>query len=385
MQPKHLRRITYAFAFFVTLHVALITYINSNALARIVGQNHVDIVYTGGFLIALVFLLVLPRLLRNNGDVRTTLALIVLQIGTLCGLAFFPASPLFVFFFLIQLIIPPLLYLDIDVFLEHATKDETTGRTRGAFLTFLNVAFLISPLITGFVLGQGEVYSLVYLLSAGVLLPALALILVAFKHFKDPPYRHIEIVDGIRKVVASKNLRGIFISNFLLRCFFAVMTIFMPLYLHSELQLPWITIGGLFTVMLLPFVLFEYPLGRLADTRFGEKEILACGFFVMASATALIPFIPASALVLLSITLFMTRVGASALESMNDTFFFKHVSETDTETIALFRMFEPLSYIIAPLLAGLVLVFIDIRFIFLVLGAVMTLGIPVALGLRDTR
>lgn len=385
MHPKHLRHLTYAFAFFVTLHVALVTYTNSNALARVVVENRIPFVYTLGFILGLIALIVVPRLLRDIGDVRTTIVFIVLEMVALVGLALFPTSPLFILFFLLHLIIPPLLILDIDVFLEHATKTESTGGTRGLLLTILSSAFVISPLIAGFVVGPHDVYSRIYFLSALVLLPALGIILVSFKHFKDPSYRQIHLLQAIKGVIAHKNIRGIFVSNLLLRGFYAVMVIYMPLYLHHELLMPWTTIGVIFTVMLLPFVLFEYPLGLLADTRFGEKEILAGGFLICAIATALLPFIPATAFVMWGVALFMTRVGASAIESMNDTYFFKKVGPSDTETMALYRMLEPMSYIIAPLLTGLALQFIEVRFVFLILGVIMAFGIPVALRLKDTR
>ena len=70
---------------------------------------------------------------------------------------------------------------------------------------------------------------------------------------------------------------------------------------------------------------------------------------------------------------------------MNDTYFFKKVGPSDTETMALYRMLEPMSYIIAPLLTGLALQFIEVRFVFLILGVIMAFGIPVALRLKDTR
>lgn len=385
MRPTHLRHLTYAFTFFVTLSTALVTYTNSNALAHVVPEHRVSLVYTLGFIVCLLTLIVVPKILKNIGDVRATIIFIVAQILTLLGLVFFSDSILFVGFFIVQLVLPALLVLDADVFLEHASARATTGTTRGTYLTIISGAFLISPLIAGFILGNGETYGRMYLLSALVLIPALLILLFSFSHFKDPLYRPVRIGVALRHIARVRELRNICISNLLLRGFYSVMVIFMPLYLHTELHMPWSTIGILFTVMLIPFVLFEYPLGRLADRWFGEKEILAIGFFLMALATTLIPFIQASALVVWGIVLFLTRTGASAIESMNDSYFFKHVDATDTETIALYRMLDPLAYIIAPLLATIVLSYFDMRFIFLALGICVAIGIPVALRLKDTR
>ncbi len=385
MRPKHIRHLTYVLTFFITLHSALVAYINSSALARLISPNQVNIVYTIGFLCAILALILVPRLLKKIGDVRSTLLCIGLEIVTLCGLALFPTSPLFLLFFLLHLVLPSLLILTLDIFLEHASRDDSTGSVRGLYLTFLSSAFVIAPIITGFVLGVSDTYSRVYYLSALVLLPAFLLTLFFFRKFKDATYRQVLFVDGMEKVLRNKELRGIFLSNFILRSFYTIMVIFTPLYLHGELGISWNIIGLLFTIMLLPFVLFEFPLGYLADTRFGEKEILALGFFVMGGATLFLSYIPAHAFILWAVALFLTRTGASAVESMNDTYFFKHVNESDTETIALFRMVEPLAYVLIPLCVALLFLFIDSHFIFVVLGLSVFLGIPLALNLKDTR
>ena len=127
----------------------------------------------------------------------------------------------------------------------------------------------------------------------------------------------------------------------------------------------------MFAIMLLPFPLFEIPLGKLADRKLGEKEILMTGFIVAGLSTVVI--------------LFISRVGASAIEIMTESYFFKHVDGKDTDTISLFRILRPLGYIIGPLLGGVALIFINIKMIFLIPGFMLLLGVLPAFGIKDTK
>tara|TARA_Y100000031_G_scaffold104660_1_gene115116 strand:- start:54 stop:545 length:492 start_codon:yes stop_codon:yes gene_type:complete len=163
------------------------------------------------------------------------------------------------------------------------------------------------------------------------------------------------------------------------------MVIYMPIYLNQHIGFSWPEIGIIFTIMLLPFVLFEYPLGRLADTKIGEKEILIIGFIILIFSTAFIPFMNTTSLIPWAILLFITRVGASFAEITTESYFFKHVDGTDTSTISLFRITRPVSYIVGPLIATIGLFFLNIQYIFLILAVVLLFGLYFSFKIKDTK
>jgi len=162
------------------------------------------------------------------------------------------------------------------------------------------------------------------------------------------------------------------------------MVIYTPIYLHEHIGLPWVTIGIVFTVMLLPFALFEYPLGKLADKKLGEKEIMTAGIIILAITTATLSFIGSAHIIVLSLILFGTRTGASMIEVTSESYFFKKISGADSELLGFFRMTSPLAYIVGPIVASSVLVFIDFRFLFLTLGIIMLFALRYSLTLHDT-
>ena len=160
----------------------------------------------------------------------------------------------------------------------------------------------------------------------------------------------------------------------------------MPLYLYRHIGFDWGTIGIIFAIMLLPFVLFELPLGRIADKKLGEKEILITGLCIIALSTASIPLIDTPHVLLWTALLFLTRTGASFVEIASESYFFKEVGPENSDIISFFRNTFPLSYIISPLLAISILLLVpSFKYLFTILGAVMLLGFFITLRLKDVK
>lgn len=376
---------TYLLTFLLSLHAYLFLYINSSILGEFVSEKNVGLIFSLGALLSIPVLLYLPRALKKVGDIRFTILALILEAGALFLLTYGASPAVVVIAFLAHYILVRVLYLNIDVLLETISSNSITGRLRGILMTVGNTALVLSPLIVGFVLKESEMYTRVFFASMCALVPAIILLSVSFKHFKDPKYAHVSLVPTLKAVWRHPALRLIFSANFLLRTFYAVMVVYMGLYLHNSLGMSWQDIGIVFTVMLIPFAVFEYPLGRLADTRWGEKEIMFAGFVLTAVATALLSWIRNDSVLVWSIMLFLTRVGASAVEIMTETYFFKHVGKEDVEMVSLYRIVEPAGYLIAPFIFSLLLLFADTRFIFLALGVVTLLGVWPTLRLHDTK
>jgi MFS family permease len=93
------------------------------------------------------------------------------------------------------------------------------------------------------------------------------------------------------------------------------MTVYCPIYLHTTIGLSWSEIGVIITVMLLPFVLIELPLGRLADKKYGEKEIMIIGFLILGLSTMGLAFITSTNVWVWAIALLVTRIGQRLLKS----------------------------------------------------------------------
>lgn len=381
---KHMRKVIYSLGFLLYLYVYLLIYINSSFLAKFVGDSGAGFVFTAGSVLAIVLFMIVPSILRRFGNVRIAVFSIFLLFLATMGLVYTESSVPIVVFFLGTLLLFRMASYSFDLFLEHESSDSETGSIRGIFLTITNVALVLAPLTTGFIVGDQGVYEKAYFVSGLLLIPLVFLISYFFKDFKDPEYSHFSFFKTAVRVLKNKDLRDITASNLILRIFYATMVIYTPIYLNQQIGFGWEKLGIIFTIMLLPFVLLEIPVGALADKKFGEKEFLTAGFIWVAVSTLFISFFTEPVFWVWALILFSTRVGASVVEIMTETYFFKKIDGDDSDILGFFRMVQPMAYIIAPLLAGIFLLFFDLRWLFIVLAFVVLLGTKFSLALKDT-
>ncbi|MDP3734927.1 MAG: MFS transporter [bacterium] len=374
----------YLISFLLAAQFALPLYVSSTFLAGWIGEERVGIVYTLDAFIGLLFLGIFPIIVRRFGAARSFIAIALASAASLAALPFLGTPLLVVGVFTLYLVSIRLISLPLDIFLESISTNTTTGKKRGLYFTVLNIGMLVGPLGTAVLLTNGD-YSKLYLTSAAFLIPIIVLVWFSYRRFSDPRYDRRALLPALRSLLSRRPIARIACANFLLYVFYAIMVVYAPIYLHKYIGFSWSTIGILFTVMLVPFILLQYPLGRLADRLLGEKEILAVGFGVMGLGTAMLSFITGGGVLIWGVLLCLTRVGAAAVEIMNESYFFKHINETDVHLISLYRGTVPLGYLVGPAFATIFLAALDLRFIFVALGLLMLLGVPLALSLKDTR
>jgi MFS family permease len=149
--------------------------------------------------------------------------------------------------------------------------------------------------------------------------------------------------------------------------------------------LAWSEIGIVFTIMLVPFVLIQYPAGLLADKKYGEKEMLFIGVVIMIIALVFMLFVHTDSFVFWAVVLFASRVGAALFEAMQDSYFYKQINENDISIINFFRSTRAVAYIISAATVGVMLgVTTDLRGVFVILICVMIIGLYPIIVLKDT-
>jgi hypothetical protein len=112
---------------------------------------------------------------------------------------------------------------------------------------------------------------------------------------------------------------------------------------------------------------------------------MCAGFIIASAATALVFFLDTASVILWGGVLMLTRVGAALIESMTETYFFKQIDGADASILSTFRILHPLAYAVGPFVASIILAFLDLRALWLILAAVMLLGVIHALRLKDTK
>jgi MFS family permease len=383
IRPKDKINYLYAATFLLNLHIAVISYINSTFLNGFFNDHVVGLLYSLGAILSIWAFIALPEALSRYGNYQIGLWALAVEFLAIFSLGL-TQNPVFIFVsFVASLILIRIIGLNSDIFLESLSTNGETGDIRGRFLTASNLAWVFSPLIASLLIGESN-YEELYIFSALLALPVLYIFATKFRGFIDPLYKRITFWASLRLLKKKPDVSKVFTINTMLQIFYSWMIIYTPMYLKEYIGFEWSEIGLIFTIMLLPFVLFEIPLGRLADKTLGEKEIMSLGIVILSVTTICLSFIEDRNLVLWTIMLFLTRVGASAIEIMNETYFFKKINHSDSDLIEFFRMTSPIAYILGPAMASLILFVIDIKYMFLVLGVMMVWGLRYSLTIKDT-
>lgn len=375
----------YLATFFYSLHYAITLYLESTYMAHFVPAQTVGLLFTIAALISIVIHFNISPILRRVGNYTFILWLVVFEVFALFTLATSELKELIIVAFIFHQTLINLIFLSLTVFSEAFSKDETTGGTRGIFLTVVNLAILCGPLIASQATGD-FFFRDVFLWSAMLVLPILFFVGKNLRGFRDPNYNKITFVDTLRRIITEKSLHLILSIQFLLEFFYGTMVIYLTVYLFKVVGIEIKDILGIiYPVMLLPFVIFPYISGVLADKKFGEKEMLFVGFLMISIFTLFLSFITSKEIIVWATALFMTRIGATLVETMTESYFFKHVDATDAEVIGFFRNLRPLSYVMVPIVASVFLSIFPLQYIFAGLAIVMLLGLRYTYLLKDTK
>lgn len=360
--------------FLLSLQLAFTSYINSSFLSIFSGERNVSLIYILGSATSLLVLFFVPGILRKIGEYKFLLWSSGLTTFSLFLLATLKSSltiiPVFIFYFTLNYLI----VFALDELLQIFSKNSSMGKMRGLYLTVINLAWVIAQAISGETL-SGFSFPALYFIAFIIMVFFFLSAFFGLKNMSDPKYDKVLAWQSFKNFFKNKNLARAYKINFLLQFFYVWMVIYTPIYLYAHLGFNWKEIAMIFTVMLLPFVLIQFPLGKYSD-KIGERKMLMFGFLIASVATLSLFFIEKHEVWIWAVALFGTRIGAAIIEVMSDVYFFKHINRENDEFIAIYRNTAPVSYVLAPLIAFITFSFIpSFNFIFVILGALMLYGV----------
>ncbi len=378
------RTVIFLVGFLFTIPLAITSYVNSSFLETYLNKYYIGVVYIVASIIAIIGLLEMPRILNRLGNRSTTLLFSFTGFLSLIALSFGNKGYIIVPAIVLYFISTDMIIASLDIFIEDFSKNSNVGKFRGLYLMVINFSWIIAQTVSGSIIEKSSFHG-IYLFSAGFVFLVSIVFILFLRDFKDPKYIKVPILKTLKAFIKKKNLSRIYLINLILKFFFAWMVIYTPIYLHEYLGFNWENIGFIFTIMLIPYILVDYPLGKLSD-KIGEKKLLIIGFLITIIFTLAIPLITLPVIWLWALVFFGTRMGASIIEVMAESYFFKEVSERNPDEISFFRNTYPLSFVIAPLVAIPVLLLVpSFKYLFFVLGAITLLGLLITLRLKDVK
>ena len=281
-------------------------------------------------------------------------------------------------FFTLYTFLLTIVWFNVDLYVKHYSDATNLSGNEGKAGVFGNLGWLIGPMLGGLVAARYGLPS-VFIFSALFTLVALILFVEARPHDRElAPPKHDRFRHALKEYFSNSELRRLYVIYFGLSFIYSAWA-FIPVSL-TQLGASISTVGLVFGLSALPWVLFEYPIGKLADRRLGERRFIIAGLaivtimlFVLGATRSLWSFVA---------VLFIGITGTSLIERTHQSYFLKLVDESEVEKISIWRTATGLGYIAAPLLAALILSASSLGFYYTVVGFVSVLFLAAATGLK---
>ncbi len=323
------------------------------------------LIYT--FLIRKLLFKFNKRTLLRFGFLGSSLTLVVLTILT--NIKQFLILELFRTFFLVSI------YITIGLFVREQTTSKSIGKTEGLHFSIFNMGYLIGPLLGG-LLASAYPFNTLFLISAAILFViSILLFLVPLKE-KDHIQKHeIKIIDFLK----NKELIKLYFVSFGIVAWWAILYTYMPLFANTS-GFSTKIIGYALFAAVIPLILFEIPIGKLAD-KHGFKTYITIGFLIISIITFLTYFTnPILTIFLIA----LATLGAAFIEPLTEAYFFKEVKTTEEEydLYPVYKTSPEISHIIFPIIFSVILTFFEFKGLFLLVSLFMFLFAILSLSLK---
>lgn len=376
-------KLVHCISFLMGFAQAILLYIMSSYFKQASGTENVGLFYFIAYTVSLIIFLNLHKVVKRIGKSNAFLFSLLFKIITITFLLNTAPSILSVVISMAFIILGNLEWLSLDIILESFSSDIMSGRIRGKHLTILNAGLLLGPFISTRLLdhfGFSGIFMTLFLLNSVIFIVAM----IGLRNVNHRFDGGLTMRDLVTKVFKRKNIMRAYYVSFALEFFYALMIIYSPLYMR-DLGMSWNKIGSIFTFMLVPFVILQYPMGMLADKRFGEKEFMIVSIFIMGFSTIAVFFTTSTSIFVWAIVLFLTRIGAALIEVLRDSYFFKRIDGRDVDIIDFYRTAQSTAFILATAISTIMLIFFPVRSVFLAVAVVIFLALIPAFRLEDNK
>jgi len=372
-------------SFLIGFSQAVAAYVLSTFFENAWGTKSVGLFYAGAYFISLLIFLNLHKFVNRLGKSSVFSLICLLEILTLCSLVFLGFTKIAAFFVVLYIVFSATAWLMIDIILESFSKDDVSGEIRGEHMTVFNLGFIFGPAVSFWLWQKYDGYTGIFSLILFLNIITLIIFIFSIRRTDSRPMNPIKVGAMIKKAWKKENIMRIYYISFVLEAFFAIMVIYTPIYLLETVGFSKNDLTIIFTVMLVPFVLLQYPMGFLADKKFGEKEFLIFSLIVMGISTVAVYLTSSFSFFVWAVVLFFTRIGAAIIEVMRDSYFYKQVDGQDIDMIDFFRTAMPVAYLLMAVITSLMLFFLPTKSVFLLGALVVFSGIYPAIKLKDSK
>lgn len=254
------------------------------------------------------------------------------------------------------------------IIVRDKSSERQLSRNEGLTYTFLNLAWLIGPLIAGYFSAEYGVRSVFVLASIFVF--------ISFVFFKFSGIKDVNIEKRIHKNVIrnffdffkSKDRVYSYILSGGVNLWWVLIYLFMPLYIMRQgLGIKWV--GYFLFVVAIPLVLLEYPFSNLAG-KIGFKKIFKIGFFI-PFLMCFLCFLIAD-IYLIMFFLILSSIGLAMLGATTEAYFFDTLKgKQELRFYGPYNTAIDANHFVGKILSSLLLLVLPFNYLFLLYSAFM--------------
>jgi len=265
--------------------------------------------------------------------------------------------------------------------IEHSSNKKSLAKNEGLIYTFMNLAWVVGPLIVGFILEKVDVIKNIFILAAVIVILAGVL----FKIFKinySGKKKKIDtnIFRNFKDFFKDKDRVKAYILSAGITFWWALIFVYMPLLIIQRLNDAWV--GFFLFFSMIPLILLQYYFGYYAGKR-GYKKIFVMGYLIPA-IFAVLCFFYFESIWFIIIAMSLASIGLSMTEGTSEAYFFDVLKDGQDQ-----RFYSPYNTAIdvgslgGEFIPALILLLLPFKFIFLFFALGMFLLAILSLKIKE--
>lgn len=342
---------------------------------------------TIGFISAFLVILTLLTgfysipILEKFREFKTLIISLLVMVVSYMTIALFDNLYAFLFFSAVLAVFSVLRINSFDILFRDQAKESSLNEEEGLMYSIINIGWLIGPLIAGFVMASYGIKSVFILSSIFVTLSLIFLVLVPIKvprRKKEP--LDINLRKNFQNFISNKLVHSPYLISTGIEIWWILIFIYTPLFMVRQ-GLNEVTVGIFVALTAVPSIFIDFYSGRLSQ-KFGFRKFFFYGFLLMGVLSVLSFFS-----VNIYLTLLFLILGSTAMafvEPLQESFFFKRVSKNDEEKFyPIFSSAGDIGSFIGKFSVAFVLLFLPLKFSYLVIAFFMFLMSYIAFKIKD--
>ena len=339
-----------------------------------------------GFLISffsvisfIAYFFIIPLLERKNKVVLYLTALIVYALSYLL-FAFVDNLIIIIILGALTAFIASLRVTSFGILIRNKSKNQEVSKNEGFIYALANMAWLIGPIIAGFVSNKYGIQKVFFFAALFIFLSFFLLKIFQVKDKVISKKIDTNILKIFRDFFKDSKRSISYILSGGINFWWVFIYVYMPLFIVGK-GLNDLVLGYFLAAITIPLILSEYSFGKLTS-RIGFRKVFFIGYFILAVAAITCFFVPNIYLIL--VVLVLSSFGAAMVEPTTEAYFFDIITEKEREKYySVYNTTIDVNYFLGSILGAFILLILPFEYIFILFGIAMFFFATLSLKIKN--